>query len=148
MGLQGDCDRASWISISKQNKYSSSLLLLLCSSHNQFQVPCHPFPHHDLYLLASSLLGSPSLSHFLCSPRQLSFIPSFFAPFLAAFLQFSHFSKHQVFSSVHSYLCLANLFSLCLCVSMNLTFSLWEEDQEEGWQRRWSGWPLSRSGEE
>lgn len=76
VGLQGDCDHASWISISKQNKYFPSLLLLLCSSHKPFQVPCHPFPHHDHYLLASSLLGSPSLSHLLRSPRQLSFIPS------------------------------------------------------------------------
>lgn len=66
VGAQEDCDHASWISISKQNKYSPSLLLLVRSSHKPFQVPCRPFPHRDLYLLASSLLGSPSLS--LSSP--------------------------------------------------------------------------------
>lgn len=126
VGLQRDCDHASWISISKQNKYSPSLLLLPCSSHKPFQVPCRPFPHHDLYLLASSLLGSP-LSYLLCSQRQLSFIPSLFAPFLAAFLQLSLFSQHQVFF-LFTFLPLTNLPSLCHCVCLHactsVTFSL------------------------
>lgn len=97
VGAQEDCDHASWISISKQNKYPPSLLLLVRSSHKPFQVPCRPFPHRDLYLLASSLLSSPSLSLISSTPLG-SFLssPRFFAPFLPAILQLSHFAHHQV----------------------------------------------------
>lgn len=128
--MQQGCDHASWISISKQNKYSPSLLLLLCSFHKPFQVPCCPFPHHDLYLhfLAAGL------SHLLFSQRQLSFNPSFFAPFLPAFLQLSHFSQYQVgffyyyyYFSSDTYLSITNFLSrchhVCLRVCMSLTFS-------------------------
>lgn len=73
VGAQEDCDHASWISISKQNKYPPSLLLLVRSSHKPFQVPCRPFPHRDLYLLASSLLGSPSLSLISSAPPSAAF---------------------------------------------------------------------------
>ncbi len=146
---RGDCDHASWISISKQNKYSSSRLLLLFSSHKQFQVPCHPFPLHDLYLLASSLLGSPSPSHLLRSPRQLSFIPSFFCSISHCISSaLTLFSASSFFFSLHSHLYLLNLLSLCLYRYTSLTLLLWVEDKKEGWQRRWSWWPLLRSREQ
>ena len=101
VGAQEDCDHASWISISKQNKYSPSLLLLVRSSHKPFQVPCRPFPHRDLYLLASSRLGSPSLPLISSTPHG-SFLSSphfyfFFASFLPSFLQLSHFTCIKFF---------------------------------------------------
>lgn len=123
VGAQEDCDHASWISISKQNKYSPSLLLLVRSSHKPFQVPCRPFPHRDLYLLASSRLGSPSLplisstphGSFLSSPHFFffCFISPCISPALALHL-------HQVLlsSSVHHCVHLTNLPSPYHCVSL------------------------------
>lgn len=148
MGLRGDCDHASWISISKQNKCSPSLLLLLGSSHKPFQVPCRTFPHYDLYLLAPSRLGSPSLS----SPSLPT--AAFFHPPLFFLLHFSpnfcgaHTSRSIKLSPPLSSRspplplpgCITAFVSMChqsLCLS-----------ESPGWQRRWSWWPLSRNREE
>lgn len=117
LGLWGDCDHASWISISKQNKYSPSLLLLLCSSCKLVQVPCRPFPYPDLHLLAS-LLGS--LSHLLHSPRQLSFIPLFFASFLTASLQRSCTSLSIRFFFPPPFLILSKAIALGYCICLSL----------------------------
>lgn len=126
MGLQQGCDHASWISISKQNKYSPSLLLLLCSSHKLFQLPCRPFSHHDLYLLASSLLGSLSLSSPLL-PTAAFFHPLFFcsiSPCISSALTLLSVSS---FFSLHIYLYITNFLSLrhhgCLHESNFLSLS-------------------------
>lgn len=120
VGLREDSDHASWILISKQNKYSPSLLLLLCSSHKPFQVPCHPFPHPDLYLLASSLLGSPSLSS--PSTPHGSFLSS---PLFLLHFSLHFFSSHTSLSIrffLHFKFFLTNLLSLgcCVCLSVCL----------------------------
>lgn len=88
---RGDCDHASWILISKQNKYSQFLLLLLCSSHKPFQVPCRPFSHRDLYCLLAV-----HLSHllFLSSPL-----------FLLHFLRHSYFYLTKLSSHVIVFVC-------------------------------------------
>lgn len=97
MGLLQGCDHASWISISKQDKYSSSLPALL-TSHSK-----SPAVHSLLMISICRLL------HFLAVPLSLalslssphsSFLSSnhfiyFFAPYLLARLQLLHISRHQ-----------------------------------------------------
>lgn len=149
---RGDCDRTSWISISKQNKYSSissppSLLL----SHKPFQVPCRPFPHHDLYLLASSLLGSLSLSSPQLPPAAFFSSPLIFFLFAPFLLQLWHctFSSRFLFSShIYFFLQILTLYA-SVCCSAWFEYSLHvKKTRMKVGRRRWSSWPLSRSWEE
>lgn len=127
-GCRGDCDHASWISISKQNKYSPRLLLLLCYSHKPFQVPCRPFSHHDLiaWLLGCPSLSSPPL------PTAAFFHPIFFSPFLATFLRLS-LQQFLVFTFLLlSNLCFSLYVFVSVCRCMGIPFSEQKTRREVG----------------
>lgn len=109
VGPQQGCDHASWISISKQNKYSSSLPALLTSHskslavHSRLMISICRLLHVLAVQLSRSLISSAPHSSFLPSKQFF-----FNAPFLLAHHQLTHVFQHRVGfippDDVHDYL--------------------------------------------